>query len=90
MTKGRLVVAEDDKFHRCVNIVLVGNRYVGKTSLVFQVKYDTFSFPYCPTTGSDFVEVLIKTHDDEMVRVKLWDTCKLLFEDKRFRPQTLL
>jgi len=72
-TKRRVKIDAYDK-QNCVNLVLVGNRYVGKTSLVFRLKYDTYSVPYCPTTGTDFIELDVDTHQGERKRVKLWDT----------------
>ncbi|KAH0785057.1 small GTP-binding protein [Histomonas meleagridis] len=54
-------------------IVLVGNAYVGKTSLLTRLIKNYFSKSYCPTvgTGFGFWETVVEEHT---VRLQIWDT----------------
>ena len=59
-----------------INIVVVGSRGVGKTSLVFRLGGGGYNELYFPTHGMDHVKVTVKDHFDEEVKLKIWDTCK--------------
>ena len=70
-----------EEFDHKIDIVLVGNKNVGKSSLLFQLGLGMFSIPYLPTRGVDFLKKSITTYDDQTVEVKFWDTCEYLKYD---------
>ena len=59
-----------------IDIILVGNRRVGKTSVLFQYTSKIYSELYFPTIGIDFKSKIIETLDGQKVQVKIWDTCR--------------
>ena len=71
-----------------IDIFLVGEQYVGKTSLVFRYSTGSFSMPYMPSTGVDFKEVFLKA-SGRKIRLKLWDTGKLSWAMYNFVQQNV-
>ena len=57
-----------------VNLFLVGNRKVGKTSLIFRYITNVYSEIYMPTMGVDKKKKVIETHGGKKVLVTFWDT----------------
>ena len=54
-------------------VVLVGASGVGKTSLLFAMKYGEFAQDQTSTIGSNFENIKVKTEDKEYL-IRLWDT----------------
>lgn len=71
-----------DDYDHSVDIVLIGNKKVGKSSFLFRFIDGTYSVPYFPTVGIDSAVTTIRTHDDELVQVKFWDICKYIYSIK--------
>ena len=68
----------EEEFEHKIDIVIVGNKYTGKTSFLFQYDCGMYSELYMPTTGIDFKTKNIKTYDGKKVLLKLWDTCEFI------------
>ena len=54
-------------------IVILGEQAVGKTSILTQFAYDTYSMSYQATIGIDFICKTI-IHEDRALKLQLWDT----------------
>ncbi|MGH0173088.1 UNVERIFIED_CONTAM: hypothetical protein FKN15_064420 [Acipenser sinensis] len=54
-------------------VLVIGDREVGKTSLVQRYVNDKFSKHYKSTVGVDFAVKVIQRSDTETVRLQLWD-----------------
>jgi Ras-related protein Rab-7A len=56
-----------------LKVIILGDSGVGKTSLMNQYKYKTFSNQYKATIGADFLtkEIMI---DEKLVTLQIWDT----------------
>ncbi|RXM95746.1 Ras-related protein Rab-7L1 [Acipenser ruthenus] len=54
-------------------VLVIGDREVGKTSLVQRYVNDKFSKHYKSTVGVDFAVKVIQWSDTETVRLQLWD-----------------
>ncbi|CDW80674.1 rab11-family small gtpase [Stylonychia lemnae] len=66
-----------------MNIVLLGDQCVGKTSLINRFHLGTHSFKMNSTIGVDFISTYFSTND-EKIPVKIWDTAG----QERFRTIT--
>jgi len=76
-------MAADDDYDALIKLVVIGDKSVGKSSLVLRFCDDTFPQQYIATIGVDF---RIRTLDLEGKRVKLqvWDTAG----EERFKAIT--
>ena len=54
-------------------LVILGDIYVGKTSIINQFMYESFDTNYQATIGIDFLSKTIHM-DDKPLRLQLWDT----------------
>lgn len=54
-------------------LVLLGNSFVGKTSIIEQFAFKTFDTKSNPTVGIDFIGKNL-TVDGKLIRLLLWDT----------------
>ncbi|XP_066916333.1 uncharacterized protein [Clytia hemisphaerica] len=62
-------------FNNEYNIVIIGDRGVGKSSILFKHTTDMYSQTYLPTIGVDFRRSVIKSRDNDInATLKLWDT----------------
>ena len=57
----------------------IGDRGVGKTSIIFKSTTEMYSERYLPTLGIDFKRNLVKNDPKKIVSLKLWDTRKFHF-----------
>ena len=65
-----------EDFDEEINIVMIGNRFVGKTSMLFKFITNNYTELYLPTIGVDHRAKIIKTYGGNKVNVKVWDTSK--------------
>jgi small GTP-binding protein len=56
-----------------VQVIVVGDLGVGKTSFIKRYVDNTFSREYKSTIGVDFATKLIQISEDKVVRLQLWD-----------------
>lgn len=61
------------KSKKTFKIILIGDSTVGKTSLIYRIKNDSFPKIAYPTIGIDFQTIQIRI-DDDHYDVQLWDT----------------
>ena len=57
-----------------MNIIIVGDGKVGKTSILKRFDKRQFQPAHIRTIGVDFIQAQYKSKDDTEVAVKLWDT----------------
>ena len=59
-----------------VNILLIGDSRVGKTSIIRQYSGKPFSNELWATLGLDFFQIKVRpqSNPNELLRVKVWDT----------------
>ena len=57
-----------------MQVVIVGNGSVGKSSMIQRFCRGIFTRDYKKTIGVDFLERLLTVVDDHQVRLMLWDT----------------
>lgn len=75
--RGNKRAEEEEEIKECdkdIDIIVIGNRNVGKTSLLFQYANKMHTETYIPTVGFDYLQKLIQTYDGNKVRVKFCDT----------------
>lgn len=58
-------------------VIIVGNKNVGKTSLILRYIKNQFDFNYKVTIGVEFYSKIIQHNEDE-VALQIWDTVFLL------------
>ena len=56
-----------------VKVVVIGDSFVGKTSLIQMFEHNKFQESFKPTIGADFSNKEIKL-DDGIVILQIWDT----------------
>ena len=54
-------------------IVIIGDQFVGKTSILSRYKYEVFENEYSPTVGIDFLTKNVFL-EDKTIRLIMWDT----------------
>ena len=59
--------------HAKHKIAFLGDSGVGKTSLINQFIYGTFSMTHSPTIGIDYLSKIINT-GERSIRLQIWDT----------------
>ena len=69
-------IEEEDEIDTEIDIMLIGNQYVGKTSFLFQLCEHSYCEPYMPTIGIDWKSRVETAKEFGKVRVRLWDICK--------------
>ena len=57
----------------CLQVLIVGNGAVGKSSMIQRYCRGTFTKSYKKTIGVDFLEKQLRVHGED-VRLMLWDT----------------
>ncbi|EGR31077.1 rab gtpase, putative [Ichthyophthirius multifiliis] len=59
-----------------IKIILAGDEFVGKTSILKQFKYKTFCESYCKTTGYEFQskEIIRNKQQNQTITLQIWDT----------------
>ena len=57
-----------------VQVVIVGDGGVGKSSLIKRYCQGVFTSTYKKTIGVDFLERVVRLDNGEQVRLMLWDT----------------
>lgn len=67
--------SENLNFIHKFKIILVGNSYVGKTSLVMRFAEGIFQTDYSASISVDFKTQKINLDDDNTVDLRVWDTC---------------
>ena len=71
---------------RSYKVVLLGNSGVGKTSLAYRMKFDSFRLTTEPTIGCEFFAHTHTFSDDTKIKFLIWDTSgQEVF--KSFTPQ---
>ncbi len=63
-----------DNFMKKAKVVFLGDKNVGKTSLITRFMYDYFESSYHATIGIDFLSRTVYLDDSRQVRLQLWDT----------------
>ena len=67
-----------------MQIILLGDSCVGKTSLINRFHLDTHNFKMLPSIGFDFISTHYIAPNNEKISVKIWDTAG----QERFRTIT--
>ena len=55
-------------------IIVIGNSFVGKSSLVERATKNRFLSEYNTTIGFDYCSFFIK-YDEKIIKLQIWDTC---------------
>ncbi|KAA6384832.1 MAG: putative lightoid family protein [Streblomastix strix] len=63
----------DKQIEYLLKILVVGDRFSGKTSIIQRYVNDTFEDEYKATIGVDFAYKLIQISPQKLVRLQLWD-----------------
>lgn len=71
--KNNLSVAYSMHTKLCFKIIVVGNKFAGKTSLIIRFVKDVFEFNYKVTVGVEFYSKIIQDGEDE-IALQIWDT----------------
>ena len=66
-------ISFDCKVRDVIQVVIVGNGAVGKSSMIQRYCRGTFTKTYKKTIGVDFLEKQLRVHGED-VRLMLWDT----------------
>lgn len=56
-----------------LNIIIIGDPYVGKTNLLSWFLNDKFNENSLPTIGADFFSKVVEV-DGQKISIKFWDT----------------
>lgn len=54
--------------------IIIGDSFVGKSSLAIRAIRDTFEGNYLPTVGFEFMSFYAKINDS-IIKLQIWDTC---------------
>lgn len=71
-------VEDNEKINTELDIMLIGNQYVGKTGLLFQLIDHSYCEPYIPTVGIDWKSKVLTSKAHGKVNVRMWDICKVI------------
>lgn len=77
-------MAETQPKPKSVNIIIIGDGAVGKTSLLTRLDQRTFSKNHIRTNGLDSIRYDYTTKDGVKLQCKLWDTAG----QERFKNMT--
>lgn len=66
----------DNKEYYSIKFIVIGETYVGKTTLIYNYSRNEFNneLNYSSTIGAEFSVKNIKTNDDKTLKLQLWDT----------------
>jgi small GTP-binding protein len=57
-----------------VKMLIIGESYVGKSSLLTQYVDEEFSMNHTTTIGVEYKQKILKLEDGNSIRVQIWDT----------------
>ena len=66
--------AENMKYNLAFKVIVIGNSYVGKSSLVNSALKNRFVDGYSSTIGFDYCSFYVKINND-VIKLQIWDTC---------------
>ena len=66
--------AEILKYNLAFKVIVIGNSYVGKSSLVNSALKNRFLDNYSSTIGFDYCSFYVRINDD-VIKLQIWDTC---------------
>jgi len=66
--------AENMKYSLAFKVIVIGNSYVGKSSLVNSALKNKFTDGYASTIGFDYCSFYIMINN-EVIKLQIWDTC---------------
>ena len=66
--------AENMKYNLAFKVIVIGNSYVGKSSLVNSALKKKFIDGYSSTIGFDYCSFYVKINND-VIKLQIWDTC---------------
>ena len=72
------IVVDDGEISTKLDIMLIGNQYVGKTGLLFQLIDHSYCEPYITTVGIDWKSKVLTSKGHEKLDVRMWDICKII------------
>lgn len=62
------------KYNLAFKVIVIGNSYVGKSSLVNSALKNRFVDGYSSTIGFDYCSFYVKINND-VIKLQIWDTC---------------
>ena len=65
---------ENDSVELYFKIIIIGDSFVGKSSLAIRATKDTFEGEYHSTIGFEFVSFYARINDS-IIKLQIWDTC---------------
>lgn len=70
----QILPEEYSEYDLSFKVIIIGNSYVGKTSLSVKASKETFENLYNATVGFEFCTFNVR-NSDKIIKLQIWDTC---------------